>query len=705
MSHRIVAALAFVILTAALQSARAAEPTPAFPDTAWPEVAPADLGLDAGRLAKARDYALTGEGSGIVVHRGRLVAAWGDRRQRYDIKSSTKSFGAIALGLAVADGKAKLDDPAVRFQPELGVPPEENRQTGWIDRITLFHLATQTAGFEKPGGYGKLLFAPGTKWRYSDAGPNWLAECLTLVYRRDLNDLMFERVFTPIGIGKADLAWRANAYRPKTIAGDIPRREFGAGISANVEAMSRVGYLMLRDGRWKDRQILPADFVHQCGRPQPAVANLAVDDADEHKGASAHYCLLWWNNGDGALAGVPRDAYWSWGLYDSLIVVVPSKDLVVARAGKSWAREKGADPYAVLAPFLTPICEAVPGGGGPTTAPASPPATRAAAADLPPPSPVIRGVTWDAEETVVRLAVGSDNWPMTWADDGHQYTAFGDGWGFQREAGERKLSVGVARVEGSPPDVKGVDIPSPTIEATGDEGRGLKASGILCADGVLYLWLRNAGNSQLAWSADKGRTWERAAWKLTTSFGCPTFLNAGRNYAGAPDGYAYVYSFDSDDAYTPADRMVLARVPTKRLKEREAYEFFAGTSDGKPTWTEDVKKRAAVFERPGRCFRSGVTYWPAIKRYLWVQRVVAAGDRHPRGSVGNGLAIFDAPNPWGPWTTVYNADRWDIDPGDSAVLPSKWLSPDGRTAHLVFAGRDSFCVRGVTFELRNDGRR
>ena len=47
--------------------------------------------------------------------------------------------------------------------------------------------------------------------------------------------------------------------------------------------------------------------------------------------AGAMCGLLWWNNGDAALAKVPRDAYWSWGLYDSLIVVVPSLDLVAAR--------------------------------------------------------------------------------------------------------------------------------------------------------------------------------------------------------------------------------------------------------------------------------------------------------------------------------------------------------------------------------------
>ena len=56
---------------------------------------------------------------------------------------------------------------------------------------------------------------------------------------------------------------------------------------------------------------------------------------------------------------MPADAYWSWGLYDSLIVVIPSLDIVVARAGKSWKREEGADHYDVLKPFFLPIVQAV----------------------------------------------------------------------------------------------------------------------------------------------------------------------------------------------------------------------------------------------------------------------------------------------------------------------------------------------------------
>src|SRR3954468_4960959 len=99
----------------------------------------------------------------------------------------------------------------------------------------------------------------------------------------------------------------------------------------------------------------------------------------------------------------------------------------------------------------------------------------------------------------------------------------------------------------------------------------------------LYLWTRNAGNAQLARSADHGQTWTWSDWKLTTSFGCPTFLNFGPNYAGARDEYVYVYSHDADSAYEAADRFVLARVPQDRLRQRDAYEFFKERSpDGRP---------------------------------------------------------------------------------------------------------------------------
>src|SRR5690606_15669004 len=158
------------------------------------------------------------------------------------------------------------------------------------------------------------------------------------------------------GITREDLRWRRNQYRDREIDG-LTRCEFGAGIHANVDAMARIGLLYLNEGRWGDRQLLPAEFVRLARGTFEDVVGLPVH-GDNHAGASNHYGLLWWNNADGTLENVPRDAYWSWGLYDSLIVVIPSLDIVVSRAGKSWQRNEGDGHYDVLRPFLEPIVEA-----------------------------------------------------------------------------------------------------------------------------------------------------------------------------------------------------------------------------------------------------------------------------------------------------------------------------------------------------------
>jgi hypothetical protein len=57
------------------------------------------------------------------------------------------------------------------------------------------------------------------------------------------------------------------------------------------------------------------------------------------------------------MAGVPRDAYWSWGLGDSFVLVVPSERLVAARAGPAW--QSGWGSLATLQPFFAKVCAAV----------------------------------------------------------------------------------------------------------------------------------------------------------------------------------------------------------------------------------------------------------------------------------------------------------------------------------------------------------
>ena len=42
---------------------------------------------------------------------------------------------------------------------------------------------------------------------------------------------------------------------------------------------------------------------------------------------------------------------------------------------------------------------------------------------------------------------------------------------------------------------------------------------------------------------------------------------------------------------------------------------------------------------------------------------------------------------------MFHPDRWDTGPGETMSIPTKWISPDGLTIHLVFSGEDCFSVR------------
>jgi len=648
-----------------------------WPTSGWQAATPAEMGMDQAKLDQARTYALTGGGSGHITRGGKLVMLWGSATQRYDLKSSTKSIGITSLGLAIKDGKMGLDDKAQQYHTSLGVPPASNTATGWLDDITVKHLATQTAGFDKSGGYTSLIFQTGTRWAYSDGGPNWLAECITLQYSQDLRTLMFDRVFTPLGITSSDLTWRNNAYRPTTIGG-VANREFGSGINANVNAMARIGYLYLRGGKWESTQIIPQSFVNTVRTAQPGVTGLPVNLPGSYFNASDHYGLLWWNNADGTLANVPRDAYWSWGLYDSFIIVIPSLDIVASRAGSGWRGGFSAD-YNVLKPFIEPICQSVMNG-----APYGP-------------SPVITNFTWAGSSTIVRKASGSDNWPCTWGDDDELYTAYGDGWGFVPKV-PNKLSLGFAKVSGDSTNFTGTNIRSATGEQTGDGSNGKKGSGIIMVDGTLYMWVRNAlagRESQLAWSTDHGATWTWNSWRFA-ELGYCTFINYGKNNAGARDGYVYAVSHDNPSAYNPADRFILMRVPKDKIRNRSDYEFLRSVDgDANPVWTADFAQRGSVFDNPGECRRSGISYDAGLGRYLWWQGIPHAGDERAEG----GFGVYDAPEPWGPWTTAYFTPDWDVGPGETGNFPTKWMSADGKTIHLVFSGNDCFSVRKATLTV------
>jgi hypothetical protein len=225
------------------------------------------------------------------------------------------------------------------------------------------------------------------------------------------------------------------------------------------------------------------------------------------------------------------------------------------------------------------------------------------------------------------------------------------------------------------------------------------------------------GEVKIAHSEDHGASWEFTDWAFTRKEGImmPTFCNYGKNYEGARDEYVYNFLIRFQSYVGPDDYpdkvdwlncqkpgfIDLARVPKDQVLNRDAYSFFAGMKNGQPVWTKDLERRKAVFKDPdgvGWCIN--VSYNQGLKRYI----LTSEHTETHRGNIG----IFDAPDPWGPWTTVCYQEKW----GEGHIplntfywnFSNKWMSDDGKSFSLIFTGRkenDSFnVIRGafVTYQ-------
>ena len=681
----------------------------------WPIATPESQGMSSARLEaiKAR-LAEKQTRAFLVVRNDHIVYEWYAPSNTVATRQGTASLakalaGGMSLAVALTDGKISIDDPAAKFVPQWKDDPRKSR-------ITIRHLGSHTSGLsdsttdnvkneEQLGWMGEfwkrldpprdpfslsrdetpMLAAPGEKLQYSNPGIGMMTYCVTAAIRdgeiKDIRTLLRERVMRPIGVPDAE--WSVG-YGSTFVVDGLPLVAAWGGGSFTPRATARIGRLVLHNGNWEGRQLLSQAAIRQVTGDAGLVGNCGMG---------------WWSNGGGRYPKLPKDAVWGAGAGDQLLFVVPSLNLIMVRNGQLLTPGKDEPPVKQDDVFtkyhdyraeilFEPLVESV------TNIPSA----------LPPPrSAIIKEIRWAPAETIRRAAVGSDNWPLAWADDDALYGAYGDGNGFEPFIAD-KLSMGFAKITGGPAEFIGKNLRSPTGETHGNGTAGKKASGLLCVDSTLYLWTRNATNSQLAWSTDHGATWTWADWRFTESFGCPTFLDFGKNNAQARDDFVYTFSPDSSSAYETADAVVLVRAPKARLREQSSYEFFAGIDDaGKPQWTREPARRQAVLVHAAHCYRCRITYNAALRRYLLVQPVPGPKSQDRGGRLDTrfegGLAIYDAPEPWGPWTTVFFSDRWDVGPGDSASFPSKWISADGKTMHLVFSSGDSFSVREATLAL------
>ncbi|MCX7011341.1 MAG: hypothetical protein NTW86_02025 [Candidatus Sumerlaeota bacterium] len=319
-----------------------------------------------------------------------------------------------------------------------------------------------------------------------------------------------------------------------------------------------------------------------------------------------------------------------------------------------------------------------------------------------PPSPVIAGIDWQFD-SLVQHGAGSDQWPCTWADDDNVYAAWGDGCGWDK-AGP-KHSIGVTRIFGIPPDLRGEDL----WGAGPGSGFG-KPEALIAYDGSIYMfWTRgrskdDAANTSIAVSSDYEASWtlreEKAFPWAPDGFRVRGIAQFGKGYEGAMDDFVYVYF-----GFSRANDLYLARAPKAAILDASRYEWFTGLDGAQPLWSREFERKRLAFSDPnGYIWHVGVTFVPSIGRFLFskphyspgADRVDPEGDR----SKVSGLGIFDAPKPWGPWTTVYYEDRfYDANFKFTYFIPAKYLSADGKSLWLTWSGPPEYdnvnFVRGV----------
>ncbi len=317
-------------------------------------------------LDRVFDYIQTSTANGglLAVHRGWLVyeryAGLGAREATPNLASIGKSVTSIATGILLAEQPKRfprgLDQKVCTsdYLPREAFPLNDPRRAD----IRLGQLLTMTAGLrgnvpvytrgqqttlDPPGPDGwqasldetaftvPLWCDPGAGYSYATTSPHLVSVVVRTVAGMELSEFVRARLAGP-------LQWSAWGYghrnRPMT------HTPGGGGICLRPTDVLRFGYLLLREGRWAGRQIVPAEFVKHCGRTSPYNPHFP-------------YSLQFHVNTDGQLPDVPRDAFWKPGSGGHCLYVIPSLDLVVFKMGGRDGQYDPADTGLAPSPMAS----------------------------------------------------------------------------------------------------------------------------------------------------------------------------------------------------------------------------------------------------------------------------------------------------------------------------------------------------------------
>jgi CubicO group peptidase (beta-lactamase class C family) len=185
-----------------------------------------------------------------------------DENTIYHWASITKTLTGVAIMQLRDRGLLSLDDPAVKFVPELRYVHDP---FGDISEVTIRHLMTHSSGFRAgtwPWGgdqpwhpfeptrweqvvamfpYTELLFKPGTKYSYSNPGVIFLGRIIELLSGDDYEGYVIKNIFMPLGMTRSFfdrapyhlVAHRSHSYTRTDDGVTEQRFDFDTGITSS----------------------------------------------------------------------------------------------------------------------------------------------------------------------------------------------------------------------------------------------------------------------------------------------------------------------------------------------------------------------------------------------------------------------------------------------------------------------------------------
>ena len=158
----------------------------------------------------------------------------------------------------------------------------------------------------------RKLHAPGTHYKYNDVRVNVLAYSLLQVLRKPLPAVLKEHIMDPIG---ASSTWRWFGYENSWVNVDGQWMQSvsggghsGGGVFISTEDHARFGLLFLAQGKWKEQQLFPKNWVDKV--VQPAAAN-------------PNYGMMWWLNnpkGSNYIPEISDKMYYAAGFGETLFL-------------------------------------------------------------------------------------------------------------------------------------------------------------------------------------------------------------------------------------------------------------------------------------------------------------------------------------------------------------------------------------------------